>query len=43
MEVKSWCVRGKIGQVDVDEFKQVTQVTAESSGRMSHYLGLLPA
>ena len=43
MEFKSWCVRGKIGQVDVDEFKQVTQVTAVSSGRMSHYLGLLPA
>ena len=36
MEVKSWCVRGKIGRVDVDLFKQVTQVSAESSGRIAH-------
>ena len=40
-EVKSWCVRGKFGQVDVDRLKQVTQVLCGSS--VSHYLKLRPA
>ena len=35
------CVRGNIGQVDVDRFKQVTQVFCGSS--VSHYLRLRPA